>query len=74
MNLDRILVYDPEQVGSVFHHRCCSILQLNSAEPAGSRCCQPTPVIWPLLYSIGKSFQVQWPPPEVGKRSGATVW
>ncbi len=28
MNLDRILVYDPEQVGSIFHHRGCSILQL----------------------------------------------
>ena len=37
MKLNRILVYHPERVGSIFHHRGCSILQLNSAEPRGSR-------------------------------------
>ena len=70
MNLVGILVYDPEQVGSVFHHRCCSVLQLNSAEPAGSRGCQPTPVIWPLLHSMRKGFLGQWPPTQVGQEKG----
>ena len=70
MNLDGILVYDPEQVGSIFHHRGCSVLQLNSAEPSGSRGCQPPPVIWTLFYSMGKGFQGQWPPPQVGQEKG----
>ena len=68
MNLDRILVYDPEQVGSIFHHRGCSILQLNSAEPRGSHGRQPTPVIGALLYSGRKGFQGQWPPPQVEQK------
>ena len=67
MNLDGILVYDPEQVRSIFRHRYCSILQFYSAEPAGSRACQPTPVIGALLHSVGKGFQGQWLPPQVGQ-------
>ncbi len=70
MNLVGILVYDLEQVGSVFHHRCCSIPQLHSAEPRGSSGCQPTPVLGTLLYSVGKGFQGQWPPPQVGQEKG----
>ena len=70
MKLNRILVYHPEQVGSIFHHRGCSILQLNSAEPRESRGCQPTPVIGTLLHSMGKGFQGQWPPPQVGQEKG----
>ena len=65
-----ILVYDPEQVGSIFHHRGCSILQFHSAEPFWSRGCQPPPVIWALLYSVGKGFRGQWPPPQVGQKKG----
>ncbi len=70
MKLNRILVYHLEQVGSIFHHRGRSILQLNSAEPWGSRGCHPPPVILTLLYSIGESFQGQWPLPQVGQERG----
>ncbi len=70
MKLNRILVYNPEQVSSIFHYRGCSILQLNSAEPFWGRGCQPTPVIGALLYSVGKGFQGQWPPPQVGQEKG----
>ncbi len=71
MNLDGILVYRPKQVSSIFHHRGCSIHHLNSAEPWGSRGCQPLPVIGTPLTPWGKAFRVSGPLlPKVGQEKG----
>ncbi len=74
MKLNLILVYHPEQVSSIFHHRGCSILQLNSAEPRGAVDASRRRYYGRSFTPLGKAFRVSGRPRRWGKRRGATVW